>query len=51
MEERTVRKCPFCGEWFNTTNTIMAKHFLIYHSDKLTFVERLYLDLVWLGAI
>lgn len=29
--ERKLRKCPVCGEWFNTTAEIMVKHFQEYH--------------------
>lgn len=31
MSERKLRKCEFCGEWFNTTQEIMSEHLFVKH--------------------
>ncbi len=29
--KRTLRKCPACGEWFNTTTAVMHEHYKARH--------------------
>ena len=29
--ERKLRKCRVCGEWFNTTEGIMLRHYIGHH--------------------
>lgn len=38
--ERKVRKCPVCGEWFNTTDEIMVKHYWLYHAGPFAEFSR-----------
>lgn len=35
MNERKLRKCEICGEWFNTTQGIMLEHYKLKHKFKV----------------
>lgn len=43
-EQRKIRKCPYCKEYFNTTREMMLVHYLKYHVVEFNPITRLLLE-------